>query len=180
MWVVHPLQYFKQHLMRIEVPFFMGRHLIILLGVMDDILSFVDKHSFWAPQILAGLDLDWTGLIPIRVTHIPKNHLTLTLKSPQAPVRFRWSMRWVLYCVIYIYKPIWALVWYVICLEMFPKSLVSTSVGQVCRSWPGINQGIKTSIICPDQQTMNGQQKRRSYILPRQALLLLYTCNSLT
>ncbi len=55
---------------------------------------------------------------------------------------------------------------------------VCTNVGQVCGSWPSINQGINIGIICLDQRAM--VNKKSSYTLPRWALLLLYTCNAVT
>jgi hypothetical protein len=76
-------------------------------------LALLTSILFELTQILAGLDRDWTD--PQRVTHIPKNHLTLTLKSPWAPVRFRRSMRPVLYCYILGVQPGYiVLVWVLI------------------------------------------------------------------
>jgi hypothetical protein len=66
---------------------------MIFLALLTSTLFELPK--FWLALIWTGLD--WTD--PQRVTHIPKNHSTLTLKSPQAPVRFRRSMRLVLYGV---------------------------------------------------------------------------------
>ncbi len=66
---------------------------MIFLALLTSTLFELPK--FWLALIWTGLD--WTD--PQRVTHIPKNHSTLTLKSPQAPVRFRRSMRLVLYAV---------------------------------------------------------------------------------
>jgi hypothetical protein len=45
------------------------------------------------------------------------------------------------------------------------------SVGRVCRSWPGFNQGINTGIICPDRRAI--VNKKSSYTLPGQRALLV-------
>jgi hypothetical protein len=53
-------------------------------------------------------------------------------------------------------------------------------VGRVCRSCPGVNQGINKSIMCPDRRAMVNNNKNLVIPYLGRPCFSYYTCNALT
>jgi hypothetical protein len=53
-------------------------------------------------------------------------------------------------------------------------------VGRVCRSCPGVNQGINKSIMCPDRRAMVNNKKNLVIPYLGRPCFSYYTCNALT